>query len=115
MFFAIVAAMPTTPVPSSSAAAHSWPPIAATASAGERQHERDDLPADRVRQERERVDVGAVDRRERRRAPDAGVDARAPERAHERQRAVDAAAPQHAAVEELLRDGAPSASVSPSP
>ena len=49
------------------------------------------------------MDVGAVDRRERRRAPDAGVDARAPQRPHERQRAVDAAAPQHAPVEELLR------------
>ena len=73
------------------------------AEAGERQHERDHLPPDRVRQERERVHVGAVHRRERRGAPDAGVDARAPERSHERQRAVDAAAPQHPAVEELLR------------
>ena len=47
--------------------------------------------------------VGAVDRREGRRAPDAGVDARAPQRTDERQRAVDASAPQHVAVEELLR------------
>ena len=44
-----------------------------------------------------------VDRRERRRAPHAGVDAIATERADERQRAVDAAAPQHPAVEEFLR------------
>ena len=48
------------------------------------------------------MDVGAVDRRERRRAPDARVDACAPERTHERQRAVDAAAPQHAPVEKLF-------------
>ena len=47
--------------------------------------------------------VGAIDRRKRRRAPHAGVDALAPERAHERQRAVDPPAPQHAAVEELVR------------
>jgi hypothetical protein len=30
MFLAIVKARPTTPLPSSSAAAHEWPPIAAT-------------------------------------------------------------------------------------
>ena len=71
--------------------------------AGQRQDERDHLPPDRVRQERERVDVRAVDRRERRRAPDAGVDARAPQRTDEGQRTVDASAPQHVAVEELLR------------
>ena len=42
-------------------------------------------------------------RRKRRRAPDAGVDAPARQRPHERQRAVDAAAPEHLAADELLR------------
>src|SRR4051812_43580922 len=55
-----------------------------------------------MRQEREWMHVGAVDRWKRRRAPDAGVDARAPERSHERQRTVNPAVPQHVAVEKLL-------------
>src|SRR5262245_3058253 len=67
-----------------------------------REDARDDLPSNRVRQERERMQVGAIDRRKRRRSPDAGVDARAPERAYERQRTVDASVPEHVAVEELL-------------
>ncbi len=46
--------------------------------------------------------VGAVDRREGRRAEHAGVDATAGQRADKRQRAVDAAAPQHLAADELL-------------
>ena len=54
------------------------------AEAGQRQHEREHLPSNRVRQKRERVHVRPVDRRERRRAPDARVDARAPERSYER-------------------------------
>jgi hypothetical protein len=68
-----------------------------------RQRKRQELPAERVRQECERVDVGPVHRREGRRAPDSCVDPLAPQRSHERQRAVDAPVPQHAAVEELLR------------
>ena len=56
-----------------------------------------------MREKRERVDVGSVNRRERRRAPHARVDALTPERAHKRQRAVDAAPPQHVAVQEFLR------------
>ncbi len=59
-------------------------------------------PCRRVRQELQRVAVGAVDRGEGRRAPHAGVDAPAGQGAHERQRAVDAAAPQHLAAHELL-------------
>src|SRR5712692_1237562 len=54
-------------------------------------------------QERERMYVGSIHRRKSRGAPDTGIDTRAPERPHEWKRAVDAAAPEHVSVEELLR------------
>src|SRR6185503_11117014 len=55
-----------------------------------------------MREEREWMNVGAVDRRKRGRSPDARIDLGAPQRSHERQRTVDAAAPQHLPVEKLV-------------
>ena len=99
----MVDARPIAPVPSSSAAAQRWSPSTATPRPASVSTNDNDLPADRVRQERERMDVGPVDGRKGRRSPDAGVDLRARQRADERQRTVDASAPQHVPVEELLR------------
>ena len=49
------------------------------------------------------MDVGPVHGGERGRPPDTGVDLRTVQRADERQRTVDASAPQHVPVEEFLR------------
>ena len=77
--------------------------------------ERQDLPADRVRQERERMDVGAVDRRKRRRAPDAGVDAFGPRAIARTAAGCRCARATACGRRGISPDGAPSASVSPSP
>src|SRR5262249_3067603 len=47
--------------------------------------------------------VGPIHGRKRRRAPDAGINAGSPKRPDDRQRTVDASAPQHVPVENLLR------------
>ena len=66
-------------------------------------------------QERERVDVGAVDRRKRRRAPDAGVDARRPTASARTAAGCRCGRATASGRRGTSPGGAPSASVSPSP
>ena len=77
--------------------------VLGNAQARQGEHEGQGLPLDRVWQKREWMHVGAIDRRKRRRPPDARVDARPGKRPHERERAVNPPAPKQVAVEELFR------------